>query len=54
MNSYANALSDNELDAISGGADDATVADVKAAVAHGAGLAPLDIAAWLKAVKAMK
>jgi hypothetical protein len=59
MNAYDNnvhldALSDNELDAVSGGEDKVTKEDVKKALAPGAGLAPLDLAAWTAAVKAMK
>lgn len=52
------ALSDIELDAVSGGGDKVTAEDVKKAVAHGAGLCPSltpeAIAVWQAAVKAMK
>ena len=58
MNTYDNhpyELSDNELDAVSGCGDDkVTPEDVKAATSKGAGLAPLDLAAWVAAVRAMK
>ena len=47
-NAHFNALSDKELDAVSGGR--VTKAEIKAAVAHGAGLAPLDFAAWQRDV----
>jgi len=51
-NAHLNALSDNELDAVSGGGGDGKVTkeEIKAAVAHGAGLAPLDFAAWQRDV----
>jgi len=54
MNTKDNArfheLSSKELDAVAGGERAVTAAEVKAAVDHGAGLAPLDLAAWQRDV----
>jgi hypothetical protein len=54
-NAHVNALSDNDLDAVSGGDDKVTAEDVKKALAPGKGLCPsLTPAAIAEALKYVK